>query len=167
MKNRGITILTISLALLGMVSVMLLVFMNRAHDEFKENVEVSANGVTEEVLVVRDLMLNPADQKQYEIRLTCPATGCFDITLDCEEIKDGGMKPFVNVRVTCGEHEYYSGTLVDLLDHGTIVSLQEELHETPPLILCVTFEMPYETGNEAQGTFADFNIHLTIEKTES
>ena len=167
MKQKGITILTISLALLGMVGVMLLVFVNQAHDEFKESIEVSENGVTEEVLAVRDLMLNPADQKQYEIRLTCPASGQFDITLDHEEIKDGGMKPFVNVRISCNERELYCGTLVDLLDHGATVSVKEELHATDPLILYVAYEMPYETGNEAQDTFADFNIHLKIEKAES
>ena len=166
MKQRGITILTISFILLGMMGVMLLVFVNQAHDEFKEDVQVSENGVTEEVLAVRDLMLNPADKKQYEVKLTCPASGWFEITLDHEEIENGGMKPFVNVSVSCNENELYNGTLVDLLDNGTPVTLNEQLHATEPLVLRIAYEMPYETGNEAQGTFADFNIHLKIEKSD-
>ena len=167
MKQRGMTILTISLALLGAIGVMLLVFVNQAHEEFKENVQVSENGVTEEVLVIRDLMLNPAEKKQYEVKLTCPASGQFNITLDHEEIEDGGMKPFVNVRIFCNDREVYCGTLVELLDHGTLATMQAELHATEPALLRVVYEMPYETGNEAQGTFADFNIRLTIEKSES
>ena len=167
MKQRGFTILTVSLILIGMLAVMLLVFVDQAHEEFKENIRVSENGVTEEVLSVRDLMLNPADQKQYEIKLTCPASGSFDITLDHEEIKNGGMKQFINVRIFCDEREVYCGTLVDLLDRGTLVTMQAELHATEPTVLRVVYEMPYETGNEAQGTYADFNIHLKIEKSDS
>lgn len=167
MKQKSITMLTVSLIVLGMMGVMLLIYVNRAHDEFKESVQVNENGVTEQVLEVRDLMLNPADQKQYEVELTCLASGQFDITLDYDEIENGGMKPFVNVRIFCEENELYSGTLVDLLDNGRTVVFREALHATEPLVLYMVYEMPYETGNEAQGTFADFNIHLMIEKTES
>ena len=159
MKQKSITILTVSLIVLGMLGVMLIVYVNQAHEEFKESVQVNESGVTEQVLVVRDLMLNPAEKKQYEVELTCLASGQFDITLDYDEIENGGMKPFVNVRIFCEEQELYSGTLVDLLDNGRTVVFREALHATEPLVLCMVYEMPYETGNEAQEKLIRRNLY--------
>lgn len=164
MKSKGINLLIVSLLLLGMLGISMIVFVEDAHDEFKQAVQVNEEGVTKETVTVNDLMLNPTEKKEYEILLTCPASGTFDLSLDYEEKKNGGMKPFVRVTITCEDAILFEGTLAELLDGDHAVSVQCELEAEKALALHICYEMPYEVGNEAQGTFADFEIHLTIEK---
>lgn len=165
MKNKSVNILIFSLLLLGIMAVMLIVFIDKAHDDFKEDIKVSADGVTEETLTVRELKLNPTEKKEYEIRLTCQASGSFYIFLDYEESDDGGMKPYVDVTVRCSDTVVYEGKLSELLDNDKIIEFEETLDSTEPLPVTICYEMPYYVGNEAQGTYADFDIHLKIEKS--
>lgn len=165
MKNKSVNILIFSLLLLGIMAVMLIVFIDKAHDDFKDDIRVNAGGVTEEILTVRELKLNPTEKKEYEIRLTCQASGSFYIFLDYEESDDGGMKPFVDVTVRCNDTVVYEGKLSELLDNDKIIEFEETLDSTKPLPVLICYEMPYCVGNEAQGTYADFDIHLKIEKS--
>ncbi len=164
MKNKSINLLIVSLLLLGMVGIALIAFVEESHDDFKESIRVNEEGVTKETLEVNDLMLNPTEKREYEIALTCPASGDFDLSMDYEETTDGGMKPFVRVRIQCGDAVLYEGGLAELLDTDRVIALACELVADEALLLRICYEMPYEVGNEAQGTFADFNVYLKIEK---
>lgn len=164
MKNRSVAILIVALLLLTVLSVSLVVLVEHAHDEFKEDVTVRKNGVTEERLSVRGLSLVPTEKREYEIDLTCVASGSFDVILDYEEKADGGLKNFVNVSVKADGQLVYQGRLSDLLDRGDVIRFEGELKEKEPLVVTICYEMPRETGNEAQKTSADFDIKLRIEK---
>ena len=164
MKNKSLNMLIVGLILLGIMAVMLTVLMDFAHDDFKENVKVNRNGATMETLTVRGLKLNPTEKKEYEVNLTCLASGGFDIFLDYEEKQNGGMKPFVNVTVKSDGNVVYEGTLTELLDTDKVIEFDGELKAKEPLVVTICYEMPYDVGNEAQGTSADFDIHLKIVK---
>lgn len=164
MKNRSINILIASLCLLGIMAVILVVAVEKAHSNFDKNIMVSSNGVTETTLAVRDLKLNPADKKEYSINLVCEASGSYDICLTYDETHDGGMKHFVNVKVFADEKNVYSGSLTDLLDKGTTVEFEGTLEAKKPLVVTIRYEMPYEIGNEAQGTSTDFDVTLKVVK---
>ena len=155
----------VALLVIGAMAVMLILFIDKAHDDFKEDVKVNAEGVTLETLTVKDLKLTPNESKEYTVNLTCAASGSYYISLDYEEIKDGGMKSFVDVIVKCDEAEVYNGSLTELLDNGRIIKFEDELHATEPLVVSICYKMPYNIGNEAQGTYADFKIDLKIEKS--
>ena len=58
----------------------------------------------------------------------------------------------------------YTGKLASLIDKNEIVSFDETLWANNPQTMTVVYTMPYETGDEAQGTTADFDIHLKIQK---
>ena len=75
------------------------------------------------------------------------------------------MKEFVNVRVSCDGTEVFFGSLNGLFEEGSHVEFESELSGEHPVVLSVVYEMPREIGNEAQGTYADFNIHLQVKKT--
>ena len=53
----------------------------------------------------------------------------------------------------------------ELLDTDLIIEFEETLEADEPRVITFRYEMPYETGDEAQGTYADFNIKLTINKS--
>lgn len=164
MKNRSVNILIVALLLLAVMSVVLIVFVEHAHDRFKENITVSADGVTESVQVVRDLKLSPTETKEYSVNLVCEASGDYYISIDYTEKQDGGMKSFVNVTVSLGEEVMYEGSLIELLDADKVIDFEGTLEADDPLPVTIRYEMPYDVGNEAQGTTADFKVKFSIKK---
>lgn len=164
MKNKSVNILIISFLLLGIISVMLITFLGKAKDDFQNDITIDSDGVTESVLSVQDLKLNPTESKEYSVNLVCAASGTYDVTLDYEEKKDGGLKPFVEVSVKANDETVYEGTLLALLGGDERIEFEGELFQEEPLVVTVRYEMPQDVGNEAQGTYSDFDIHLKIEK---
>ena len=164
MKNRSINILIVALLLAAVMSVMLIVFIEEAHNNFEKNITVEANGVTESVIPVRDLQLVPTEKKEYSVNLVCEASGGYFVFLDFVEKKDGGMKPFVVVTVSCDGELVYKGSLAELLDTDKIVEFVSTLEADDPSVITFEYQMPRETGNEAQGTYSDFDVKLSIKK---
>lgn len=166
MKKKSVNLLVTALLLLGAVAVVLFVFLGHAKEVFDDNLTVSADGETTHVMKVRDLRLNPADSREYTVNLLCEASGGYRITLDFEEKTDGGIKHFINVSVKCGDETVYTGPLALLIDEGKTVEFLATLEADDPVPITIKYEMPYETGNEAQETYSDFNVKLTINKTD-
>lgn len=164
MKNKSMNILIVALLLLSLMSITLIVFLDDAHNRFKQDITVNAGGVTEEIMAVRDLHLNPTESREYSVNFTCAASGLYDFAIEYIEEKDGGMKNFVNVNVRFGDELLYSGRLADLFLEDVVLEFQGELHATEPVTVKFSYGMPYEVGNEAQGTSADFDIRFTVSK---
>ena len=157
-------IIIVAMLLFSILSIMLIVFIDKAHEDFRNDITISASGVTEKTLQVRDLQLSPTEQTTFDVGMTCAASGSYNISLDYIEQKDGGMKHFINVVVKCNGEVVYEGNLLALLDENEIVSFESVLEEKAPCTITITYEMPITVGNEAQGTSADFDILLRIEK---
>ena len=164
MKNKSVNILIVSFLLIGVMSVMLIVFLGQAKEDFPKDITVSADGTTETVMSVRELKLSPTESKEYSVNLVCAASGSYLVSLDFEQENDGGMKAFVDVTVKHDDEVVYEGGLLELLDSDVIIDFESELHAKEPVVITVCYEMPYDVGNEAQGTYASFDIHLKIEK---
>ena len=165
MKTRRLSIIVVAFLLLSMLSIMLIVFVQQAHEDFPENIRVGEDGKLDTIMTVQDLRLNPTEKREYDIHLYCAASGSYYISLDYEELRDGGMKQFVNVTVRCADMVIFEGMLTDLLDGDTVVKFEGNLESEDPLTVSVSYEMPEHIGNEAQGTSADFDIRLKIEKS--
>ena len=159
--------LIVGMLVLVMMSIMLVVFLDKAHDDFPKDVTVSANGVTEKLLNVRNMTLLPTDKREYSVNFYCAASGLYDMEIDYIEKKDGGMKSHVNVSILFDGDVVYSGRLSELLDkeRDPIVKFDGQLHETKPMTVTFVYEMPGEVGNEAQGTWSDFDIRFTVSKS--
>ena len=163
MKKRSINMLIVGLLLLGLFAVVLIVFLEDTHDNFEENIVISQDGVTEEVLKFENLRLVPTQKTEYTVNLVCAASGKYHISLDYAEKTNGGMRDFIKVLIKYGDNVAYSGGLNDLL-LGSVVEFDGELYADDPLPITINYAMPEEVGNEAQGTFEDFIICLKIEK---
>lgn len=164
MKNRSINMLIVGFIVLAMMAVGLFVFIEYAHDVFPENITVSAEGKTTTTLPIRDLHLIPAETKEYSVNLVCEASGDYNVILEFNEEKDGGMKGFVNVTVSCDGESIFEGSLVELFEKGKTLEFIRTIEADDPTVITFSYSMPREIGNEAQGTFADFNVLLTIDK---
>lgn len=167
MSKRNIAILSVAMILLCLVAIMLMFMLNNAHENFEDDVTVTVDGVTTSVLPVRSLALNPGVKKEYKVNVLCEASGHYYLYLDYEEVLDGGMKRFVNVTVMCEGYEepVFVGPLTDLIDEDELITLDGDLNSQDPLQITIYYEMPLNTGNEAQGTSADFNIKLSVKKS--
>lgn len=164
MKNRSINILIVAFIVIGMMAVALIFFLDKAEEDFSKDITVSEEGVTESILSVKELKLNPTESREYSINLVCTASGTYEITLDYEEKSDGGMKHFIEVTVKANESIVYEGGLQELLDSDKKIVFESELHEKEQLPISISYHMPREVGNEAQRTYADFDVHLEIKK---
>ena len=166
MKNKSINMLIISFLVISAFAVMLIIFVGTAKRDFSENIKVRQDGLTEGVIPVRDLRLNPSESKEYSVDMVCAASGTFAFELSYVEKTDGGLKQFVNVTITVGDEVVYQGSLKDLIDNGLKVSFKGVLEAKEPLVLTFRYEMPREIGNEAQGTYSDFDVHVKVEKSD-
>ena len=166
MKNKNINMLIISFLVISAFAVMLIIFVGTAKRDFSENIKVRQDGLTEDVFTVRDLRLNPSESKEYSANLVCAASGTFAFELSYEEKTDGGLKQFINVTITADGAVVYQGSLQDLINNGLKVNFKGELQAKEPLVLTFHYEMPREIGNEAQGTYSDFDVHIKVEKCD-
>lgn len=164
MKNRSYNILIVAMVVITAMSIMLILYLDNAHRVFEGDIEVNEFGVTETVIPIRDLTLTPGDTKDYEVNLFCRATGSYHVTIDFLEDRDGNMKHFVNVRILAADEQIYDGTLAELIDEKPTIIFDAVLDESEPTVLTFIYEMPVEIGNEAQGTFSDFDIQVNIKK---
>ena len=164
MKTKTFGVLITALLILSSISVVFITFITDTHDNFEENVTVKSEGITNTVITVNDLKLNPSGQCEYTINLVCAASGDFDVTLDYMETENGGMKSFVYVNVSADGETVYNGTLSELLDTETKINFKAYLTAKQPVLIKIIYEMPENVGNEAQGTYSDFKINLSIVK---
>ena len=165
MKNKSINMLIVAFVLLAVFSIVITVYIFQAREDFDDDIIVNEGGVTEAIFKERSLKLVPTEKKELEVNLFCKASGEYHVTVDFIELADGGMKHFVNVTVLCGGVTVYEGDLATLLDDpNEKVIFDSELYSKDPTPVIIRYEMPYETGNEAQATTADFNVHFKINK---
>lgn len=164
MKDRSFYILITAILLLSVMSLMLIVFLNRADENFEGSITATENGITETLIPVRDLVLSPGVEKEYDVNLICEASGSYFVHLDFQENHDGGMKEFVNVTVELDGEKVHEGPLTELLDDGLVIETTATLEAEDPVLITFRYAMPLDTGNEAQGTTSEFDIHVIIEK---
>ena len=165
MKNRSFYILITAMVLLCIMATLLIFFIYNADQKFEGSIMVKENGITETLIPVRDLVLSPGVSKDYDVKLICDASGSYHVRIDFREKTDGGMKEFVDVVVEFDGKEVYSGRLTELIDEGFVIETEHELKAKDPVNVTFRYTMPLETGNEAQGTYAYFDVHIAIEKS--
>lgn len=135
-----------------------------SHDDFKKRVNVKGDGVTTETFSCGELALTPAQTKELEIELYCKANGSYDVTLWLTEKSDGGLKNFVLVEVLADGEQVHEGGLSDLLKEDVAVKFDSILHDNKATVITIRYTMPEDMGNEAQNTYAAFDITIKIEK---
>ena len=98
------------------------------------------------------------------INVYCKAEGSYSVVLDYNETEDGGLKKFVDVEVKLNDETIYTDSLEDLLMEGETIDFSTDLFSATPAVIKIIYKMSDKIKNEAQETFADFDIKLSIEK---
>ena len=163
-KSKSIWILIISFIVVAFISIAIIFNNLDARSEFTNSVKIDGSGYAEKEIEVRNLQLHPNESKSYSIEVAPEFGGDYEISINYQEIKDGGLKEFETVSFSVDGKQVQSSSLKSLLDGKSSIVILQNFSEDKPLKLTVTYIMPYEVGNEAQGAYADFDVTLIFDK---
>ena len=161
--KRTLAILTVSMALISLMSICLTFFIKEDVPSLSETVVVSVDGVAEKTLTVDGLEIYPGETRECIVFLKSELSGGFDATLTFEEFEDDGLKSFIDVKVFISNAQVYEGTLEDLLSCKS-VTFRVNLDNVTATQLKIQYLMDVNVGDDAQGATASFYVNLKINK---
>lgn len=119
------------------------------------NTVIELNGETSKTLKAELTDFYPGSEQEYKIVLTGETAGNYIITLDFRDVKNSGsLENYLTATIKAKDITIQK-QLKELLD-GEEIELGKGVGE-----ITIVYAMPTDTGNEAQGTTADFYIDLT------
>ena len=165
-RRRARNILILILIIYTLVGIAFFFFVRQVQRDFKEEMTVEIHGNTTSVLAVDNLNLKPGEYREYAVNLKSDADVEYTIDLDFVETDDGGLKNFINTEIRCLD-ETHTKPLYDLLNGEEKITFNCQLQKNVVTQIFIRYYMPIETGNEAQGTAANFNVVLTAAVNQS
>ena len=165
MRNDALTATVTVLCGLALVGTLLWYFITVFFNDI--NKEIDLKGNITEVVEFDGLALKPGGSTDYTVKLNCKEDGKYVILLSFVETSEGTLDEFVDVTVTCEGAEIVKARLSDLIEGKRIPSFTRQLSKGTSLTLSVTYDMPLETGNEAQGAKCDFEMYIISQTTKA
>ncbi|MBO5889289.1 MAG: hypothetical protein J6Q58_04030 [Clostridia bacterium] len=129
------------------------------NNELKENTVIEIDEATTKTLKAEIDGLYPGKTEEYVISFTGDNIKDYLITLDFNGDNDGTLKNFIEVEIKTNESSI-NKTLNELLE-GNLISLGTGVTE-----ITISYTMPIEVGNEAQGVSVVFYIELEVKTIE-
>lgn len=154
MKKTTAYILICLLIVMSLVGILIWATLDKKTDEKQAaDIEITLDGNTTENLKVDFTDICPGTEKQYVIRLK--AENAKDYSIVLKFVGDGKIKDYIDVEITTDGENLAEGSkkLAELL--GGDISLGKGATE-----ITIKYSMPLQTGNEAQGAEASFDIEL-------
>ena len=164
MSNTKKNLLIACSCMLIAIAFSVLVFVMVVQSNFSDKIVVRRNKEVHEILEVSDLRLIPGESKDYEVDLTSRISSNFTVTLDYNEIEDGGMKNYTDVKIVIEGNTLYEGKLSDLFEDGVELTYDLRLTRGQDTTILITYSMDESIGNEAEKTYTDFYIDLLIKR---
>ena len=156
--NKLKYILIIISIILTLTGVVLFTTM-QDNNELKENTVIEIDGATTKTLKAEIDGLYPGKTEECVISFTGDDIKDYLITLDFNGDNDGTLKNFIEVEIKTNESSI-NKTLNELLE-GDRISLGTGVTE-----IIISYTMPIEVGNEAQGVSVVFYIELEAKTIE-
>ena len=130
-------------------------FLLQSENEAIDRTTISINGETTKTLAADIKGLYPGGKSEYEIALDGGSD--FEITLSFRDKSDGGLKEYIDVKITVGD-KTIEKPLAELLDGGEI-SLGRNVGT-----IGIVYLMDEHAGNETQGADICFFIDITAKR---
>ena len=156
--NKLKYILIIISIILTLTGVVLFTTM-QDNNELKENTVIEIDGATTKTLKAEIDGLYPGKTEEYVISFIGDDIKDYLITLDFNGDNDGTLKNFIEVEIKTNESSI-NKTLNELLE-GDRISLGTGVTE-----IIISYTMPIEVGNDAQGVSVVFYIELEAKTIE-
>ena len=122
---------------------------------------IIVDGVKTETLSFNGLNLIPGEKQEYYINLLSQGSRSFNVGLNFQQIKEGGLSKYVNV---CVKHNdtFFNDSLINLYSSDNPISFDCSFSSNQAEKILVQYSIPLDVNNEAQNKFADFDILLSI-----
>lgn len=128
--------------------------------DLKENTVIELNGETRKSLRTELMGFYPGIEREYKITLSGEGSENYVVTLDFRGDKNGGaLENYLTVTIETKDIKVEK-RLKELLD-GEELRLDKNASE-----ITITYSMPEDTDNGAQGATADFYIELTAKSDD-
>lgn len=158
--SKRLNIILIAACVLMTVFGSVISSVMNAQSDLKENTVIKVNGETDKTLKAELSGFYPGCEKEYIIVLKGSLASESCVTLEFRNGENnGGLENYINVKITAGEITVEK-PLKDLFD-GNKIDFGSKVSE-----IKITYAMPENTGNEAQGTTAFFYIDVTAMTAE-
>ncbi len=153
--NKKLSIALILVCVVLAVSGVVVWCVLQNQNNLKTNTVIEINGETSKTLKAELTGFYPGNEQEYKIILKGDSSENYIVTLNFRnDEKHGTLENYLTVKITT-KNKTIEKDLKDLLD-GEKVELGKNANE-----ICISYAMPENTGNEAQGTTAAFYIDLT------
>ncbi len=162
MSSKVYYILILALVVVTIVGIALGVNNIRRNNTDVADTAIYVNGerVTSSAVSLHGMI--PGGQKKYEFALTADKKAAYHVTLEFRKSGENTLGDYVTARVMLGDQLIEEDQLSQLL-LGEAVEFDCNLTRDDTM-LCITYDMSSEVGNEAQGAKADFVIFITAQK---
>lgn len=154
--NLVLILVCVALAFTGIVIRTVL----QKQDALEENTVIDISGDTKKALKADLAGFYPGSKQEYRIALRGESEGSYAVTLAFRgESKSASLENYLTVTITANDVTIEK-RLQELLE-GETLELGRNVSD-----ITITYAMPENTGNEVQGTTADFIIDLTVKNVE-
>ena len=115
--------------------------------------ELNRDGTSQKTLEITESDFVPGEERTYELKLV-GSEGAYDFTLSFRQKESGTLQNYLYVTVKAGDVQQKK-SLRELLAGETL------RFRSDADVLVLTYSMPKEVGNEAQGAVASFDLTIT------
>lgn len=158
-KGNKLKYILIIISIILTLSGVVLVVTMQNDNQLKDNTVIEIDGGTTKTLKAEIEGLYPGKTEEYIISFTGENTKDYLITLDFNGDDNGNLKNFIEVKIETNE-SLINKTLSELLE-GDFISLGMGVTE-----IKISYTLPIEIGNEAQGASVVFYIELEAKTIE-
>jgi hypothetical protein len=125
-----------------------------------QNVDVEIVNGESEVVEFEGLGLVPGEKLEYTLNVSTNDGVAHTIVFDFREEKVSPLADYVYVKLTIGDDVVCDTLLADVMDAGSI-GYKYNLSADAECEVNITYYMPEDVGNEAEGAEAWFDLYIT------
>ncbi len=153
---RLLVIIIVVTTLIGVLLALYLLKANEAADA-----EIVLNGSEQKSMAVQLSDMNPGSKRKYTVKTELVAGDIYNMQIRFQRTDEGELAEYIALDVKYGGTVIASGRLSDFLN-GKTLEFQFEVSEEKNCAFELIYKMDVEAGNEAQGTFAGFEVTMSI-----
>jgi hypothetical protein len=149
----------IVLCIVMMVGVGIMLYTTVTEDD-RNVIDIPLGDGDTKKITFESLALIPGEQCAYDIELDYEVQKQYDLILDFHELEEKTLKDFARVRIESAGVSIYDELLATAFEDENIrfpVDFAKEMNTA----FKITYYMPIEVGDEAQGAEALFELRLT------
>ena len=158
-KFKWIAALLIFLSVLILIGIGLMAYFMFNPTKGTEMIRLDLEHDVRKIVDFTDLTLVPGEESKYSLILTSAYEDDYDISLHFSETEDRLLKEYAYVRIECGDEVLCDKRLSEVLD-GDPIAFKHRLSSETDCEVVVSYYLPIEIGNEAEGTAAEFSLMI-------